>query len=59
MTLHQRQLQSTVAIGMVSYNEGLWQTAPAPSPEEIIWRNVQVRSCPACSCCARVSRTCA
>ena len=43
VTLHQRQLQSTVAIGMMSYDESLWQTQPAPSPNEIIWHNVQWR----------------
>lgn len=43
VTMSSRQLQSQVAMGMVSYHEGYWATTTAPSPGEIIWPNVQYR----------------
>jgi Cytosolic domain of 10TM putative phosphate transporter len=55
VTLHQRQLQSVVAIGLMSYNENLWKTSPAPSPEEVIWRNVQARTSRCCLALLAVS----
>jgi hypothetical protein len=43
VTMSSRQMQSSVAMGMLSYNEGYWKTSPAPAPAEIIWNNVQLR----------------
>jgi hypothetical protein len=37
-------MQSSVSMGMMSYNEGYWKTSPAPAPAEILWNNVQLRS---------------
>jgi hypothetical protein len=44
VTMDSRHNQATVSLGMMSYNEGLWETAAAPSPNEIIWYNVQWRA---------------
>lgn len=49
VTVRQRQLQSTVTAGLMSYDAGLWRTRAAPSPAEIIWHNVQARPEPRCA----------
>lgn len=43
VTMKSRKDQATCAGGLMSHNEGLWQTSPAPSPNEILWHNVQWR----------------
>jgi hypothetical protein len=43
VTLRSRLTQSVCTTGMLSYDEDLWQTHPAPTPGDIIWKHVPYR----------------
>jgi hypothetical protein len=43
VTMRSRLTQSVCTSGLLSYDEDLWQTHPAPSPGDIIWKHVPYR----------------
>lgn len=44
VTLRSRLTQSVASSGMLSYNEDLWKTQPAPAPSDLIWRHIAFRN---------------